>query len=316
MRLYFASDIHGSQTCWLKFLRAGSFYGADVIVVGGDITGKFVVPIVTGPDGRITSRFQGIERRIRGESDLVTLRKQIAASGAYAFEASREEVEMHERSPERLEALFHRLVLERVEQWVALADERLAGSGVHCIVNTGNDDFFEVDEILDASSAISVPEGRVIELDGGVEMIGCGYANLTPWRCPRDTSEDALAERIADAVGQLRDPARAIFNFHVPPHDSGLDTAPRLTDDQRMVLGPSGEPEMVPVGSTAVRAAIEAHEPLLGLHGHVHESRGVGRLGRTVVVNPGSEYPEGILHGALVDFNHDGRIERAQLVSG
>jgi uncharacterized protein len=316
VRLYFVSDIHGSQTCWLKFLAAAAFYNADVIVVGGDLTGKFVVPIVTEPDGRITCTFSGVRRRIRGDEELATLRAQIAAAGAYAFEAERAEVEAVEASPERMEELFHQVVLDRVEQWMALADERLAGSDVRCIVNAGNDDFFAVDDVLAGSERVTVPEGRVVELDGGIEMVGCGYANLTPWRCPRDVGEDELAARIAAAVAQLREPERAIFNFHVPPFDTGIDTAPRLTDDQRPVLGPSGEPEMVPVGSTAVREAIEASEPLLGLHGHIHESRGIRRLGATTVINPGSEYSAGVLNGALIDFDRKGRISQAQLVSG
>jgi Icc-related predicted phosphoesterase len=316
VRVYFVSDIHGSHTCWLKFLAAAQFYSADVIVVGGDLTGKFVVPIVTEPDGRITCVFQGVQRRVRGEQDLAELRKQIAASGAYAFEASREEVDAVQASPERLEQLFHRVVLERVEQWMALADERLNGSDVDCIVNTGNDDFFAVDDVLAAAKRVRVPEGRVLELDHGIEMIGCGYANLTPWRCPRDVAEEELAARIAAAVAQLREPARAIFNLHVPPHDTGIDIAPRLTADHRPVLGPSGEPELVPVGSTAVREAITASEPLLGLHGHIHESRGIRRLGATTVINPGSEYSAGVLNGALIDIDRKGRISQAQLVSG
>lgn len=316
MRLYFVSDIHGSHTCWLKFLRSASFYGADVIVVGGDLTGKFIVPIVTEPDGRVTCTFRGVKRRLRNDEDIATLRTQIAASGAYAFEGTREEVDALQASPACMEELFHRVVLERVEHWMRLADERLAGSDVRCVVNAGNDDFFAVDDVLASSNRVSVPEGRVLDLGHGVEMVACGYANLTPWRCPRDIPEDALAERIADAIAPLRDPSRAIFNFHVPPFDTGIDTAPRLTEDHRPVLGPTGEPQMVPVGSTAVREAIEANAPLLGLHGHIHESRGIRRLGATTVINPGSEYAAGVLHGALVDFDRKGRIRQAQLVSG
>jgi Icc-related predicted phosphoesterase len=60
------------------------------------------------------------------------------------------------------------------------------------------------------------------------------------------------------------------------------------------------------VGSKAVRRAIETYQPILSLHGHIHESRGVATIGRTVCINPGSEYPDGVLRGAIVDFDRDG----------
>ena len=47
---------------------------------------------------------------------------------------------------------------------------------------------------------------------------------------------------------------------------------------------------MIHAGSTAVRASIEKHQPLVGLHGHIHESKGFVTLGRTLCLNPGSEY--------------------------
>ncbi|MGV1049799.1 MAG: metallophosphoesterase family protein [Solirubrobacterales bacterium] len=316
MRLYFVSDIHGSQTCWLKFLGSAKFYEADTIVVGGDITGKFVVPIVTEPNGKITAVFNGLKRRVDDDAQLAQLKKQIAGSGSYWFETSREEHAEYETDPARLDALFHRLVLERAEGWVALADERLAGSPVRCIVNCGNDDFFEIDDVLEASTAIDVPEGRVLELGSGLEMIGVGYANLTPWNCPRDLPEPELAAHIDAAATQLSDPERAIFNVHVPPYGSELDTAPRLTEDLQLVVTPSGEPELIAAGSTAVREAIERYRPLLGLHGHIHESKGLRHIGRTLVANPGSEYQEGMLHGVLVDFDQSGAVKHAELVTG
>jgi Icc-related predicted phosphoesterase len=196
-----------------------------------------------------------------------------------------------------------------------MAEERLRGTGVRILVSGANDDFYEVDQALARSEVIEDPNGRIVELDGGIEFMGVGYGNLTPWNCPRDVSEDELAGHIAGVADQVRDPARAIFSLHVPPFGSGLDFAPRLDAHLKMVMTGSG-PEMIPVGSTAVRDAILKYQPMLSLHGHIHESKGVQWMGRTRVVNPGSEYAEGVLDGALVAIDPHAGIENVLLVSG
>jgi Icc-related predicted phosphoesterase len=315
VRIYFCSDIHGSDICWRKFLRAPTFYGADVIIVGGDITGKFIVPIIRHPDGHATSEFMGVHRRVRTPEELATLRRRIADAGQYAFETTTEEYAAYETDEHRVDELFRDLVVERVRAWLQLAEDRLHGTGVRCLVSGGNDDFFEVDEALAGSGVVEDPNGSIVELDGGIQLLGVGYGNMTPWNCPRDVSEAELARHIAAIADQVADPARAIFNLHVPPYGSGLDTAPRLDEHLRMVMTGAG-PEMIPVGSTAVRDAIQRYQPLLALHGHIHESKGVQRIGRTVAVNPGSEYAEGILDGALIDLQPDTGVVRVQLVSG
>ena len=77
----------------------------------------------------------------------------------------------------------------------------------------------------------------------------------------------------------------------------------------------AGRAVMVPVGSTAVRSVIERHQPLLGLHGHIHEARGAKTIGRTVCLNPGSSYNTGRIDGALI-YLEDDRVKRFQFVSG
>ena len=316
MRTYFCSDIHGSDTCWLKFLATPKFYGADVIVVGGDITGKFAVPIIRQPDGRWTAEYLGLRRGASSEEELVKLEQQMGHSGHYGFRTTAEEARRYAGDQNAVEELTKQLMLARLSRWVELADERLKGSSVRCFVSPGNDDVFEVDGLLAQSQVIENPDGRVVQLDGGLDLLGLGYANITPWRCPRDVPEDELARRIDDLASRIARPERAIFSLHVPPYWSGLDTAPRLDDDLRVVMTGSG-PELIPVGSTAVRDAIEKYQPLLGLHGHVHESKGIARLGRTTVVNPGSEYGEGVLDGVLIDIDEGtGAIVGTQFVSG
>jgi Icc-related predicted phosphoesterase len=53
------------------------------------------------------------------------------------------------------------------------------------------------------------------------------------------------------------------------------------------------------------------------VHGHIHESRGICRLGRTLALNPGSVYSDGALQGALLDLNaKKGKVARYLLVTG
>lgn len=315
MRLYFASDIHGSTKCWKKFLAAAEFYQADALVMGGDITGKFVVPLIEESEGVFSSRFLGRHRRIDGADELRKLTHLIADAGQYAYRTTPEEYAFLRDDQSRIDGLFRRLVKDRLHEWITLAEERLKGSGVRCFVSGGNDDFFEVDEAIAESDVLEDPNGRVLPLEDGLEILGMGYGNMTPWKCPRDIPEEELLERIDLAALGLRDSSRAIFSLHVPPLGSELDRAPKLDDELRIVMTSMG-PDMIPVGSTATREAISRYKPLIGLHGHIHESRGVRRLDGVPICNPGSEYAEGVLSGAIVELNSRQGLKGVQLVTG
>jgi Icc-related predicted phosphoesterase len=65
-----------------------------------------------------------------------------------------------------------------------------------------------------------------------------------------------------------------------------------------------------------VRDAIKQYEPVVGLHGHIHESRGAQRIGSTMCLNPGSDYSADLLRGAIVDFDADGRYIDFLLTAG
>jgi Icc-related predicted phosphoesterase len=315
VRIYFCSDIHASRKCWKKFLNSWRFYQADHIVVGGDITGKFVVPIVEAGGGRYTATFMGIERRVDTPQQLEALRTRIADAGQYDFVTTPDELATYEGDQRRIDALFKRLVIERVEAWMAEADQKLRGTGVRCFVSGANDDFFEVDDVIARSAVVEDPNGRVIELADGFELMGMGYGNPTPWACPRDIPESDLAERIDKVAEGVRNMERAVLSLHVPPLGSGLDIAPKLDDYLRPRVGGAGL-EMVPVGSTATRDAIVKYQPMVGLHGHIHESKGVRKLAGVTIANPGSEYGEGVLDGLLVDIDPGKGLRRVELVTG
>ena len=311
--VHFTSDIHGSTKCFRKFLNAGKFYKADVLIMGGDITGKMVVPIVREADGCYSCEYMGVAYRASEGPQLEDLQARIEMGGHYPYPTHPQEME-ELASEEAQKALFARVIRESFARWIELAEERLRGTGLRCFITLGNDDTFAIDEILDASDVVENPDGVRVWIDEHHEMISTGWTNPTPWHTPRECSEEELAARIEAMAAQLARPQNAIFNTHCPPFDCGLDVARELTDDLQ-VKTEVGKPILIPVGSTAVREAIERYQPLLGLHGHIHEGKGFCKMGRTLCVNPGSSYTEGMLDGALIVLSEEG-IVRHQLVSG
>ena len=258
----------------------------------------------------------GRKRKFKKEKDIEVLKQQIANTVQYWLDISLEEYQHYEDDPSRLDTLFDKLITERVAQWVAIADERLKDQDVRCFISAGNDDAYSVDEILENSEAIEVHDGRIIDLGEGFEIFGLSNSNMTPWDCPRDISEEELADKIENLASQIKNPDRAIFDIHVPPYGTGIDEAPELTEDMRMVMDSTGTPNMVPVGSTAVKEAILKYQPMLGLHGHIHEAAGIRKLGKTTIVNPGSEYAEGLLRGVVIDLDAQEGLINVNLVTG
>ncbi len=310
-RLFFVTDIHGSDRCFRKFLNAAAFYDAQYLVLGGDITGKTLVPIERTPGG-YRARFRDHDYVDLDDTGREELEQRIRDGGHYPIVGARDELLALEDESLR-EAAFRRAVVESVARWVALAEERLAGTGVRCFVTPGNDDFFDIDAPLRSSGVVEFVEGKCVRLDRH-EMITTGYSNRTPWDSPRELDEDAMRERIEAMYAHVSDPERLIAVLHPPPYGTELDQAPSL-DAELRIQHTGGQANMASVGSTAVRDFLLARQPLLGLHGHVHESRGAVMLGRTLCLNPGSEYTEGVLAGALLTLA-DGRVASHQFVSG
>jgi uncharacterized protein len=318
VRVFFATDIHGSDICWRKFLNSGQHYDADVIVLGGDMTGKALIPVVdNGNDSWYSSLLEN-RYDLNGEDDVREYEAAVRRRGYYPFRTSPDELRELQGDDERTTKLFHELMLRRVEEWMELADEKLGKSGLRCFVCPGNDDQFDVDEVIAQATYVEACEGRVVEIggdeDGGYQLASTGWANRTPWDTFREEDEPELGKRIEDVVSAVTaPPERTIFGFHCPPYGSGLDEAPELTED--MKLKHAGRAP-VPLGSTAVREAIEKHQPTLSLHGHIHESRGNTRIGKTLCINPGSSYEQGELLGAVVDLEGGKKVKRFVLTSG
>ena len=311
-KLFFATDIHGSDICWSKFLNAGKFYEADVLILGGDMTGKAVVPFIHlgGGHYRMTLLEQAYD--LSTDEEIKEMTKRVRSRGYYPYVTSPDELLDLQNKPELVDEIFRAEVLRVVQQWMDLADKKLEGTGMKVYCSPGNDDMDEVDEIIRSSRRVLLVEGQVTPLDGHHEMIASGWSNRTPWHTEREEDEDQLAARYEAMISKLKDPRNAIFNIHVPPYKSGLDEAPELDKDLRPVLAGNS---MIPVGSTALREVIEQHQPLLSLHGHIHEGRGTTRIGKTLCINPGSMYEQGTLLGAIVQLGSN-NIENYVLTLG
>jgi Icc-related predicted phosphoesterase len=313
-KIFFATDIHGSDRCFRKFLNAGKFYGVDAVVLGGDITGKMIVPVVEEADGQYYANLFG-RKRVVDADGLPGLNKFIADAGFYPHPMTVEEINVLKQDHAGVSDLFTKLISETMSRWIELAEERLAGTKITCLIAPGNDDPLFIDGVLGSSTHVINPDSRLVELPGGFPMISVGYSNRTPWDSPRELDEEDLAALIDAEAAKLGDPGKAIFNLHVPPKDTPIDQAVALDKEFRPVMR-GGSPYITGVGSSAVRDAIAKFQPMLSLHGHIHESRGEARIGRSLALNPGSEYSEGVLRGVIVTLSEKKGVRGYQLVSG
>ena len=299
MKLYFATDVHGSEICWKKFINAGKFYEADVLILGGDMTGKAIIPIIAQGKNKYKVTLLDQESILDGQENVNEMVKTIQNRGYYPYVTTPEEVKEISTTPGQSDKVFLVQVINTVQRWMDYADEKLAGTGMRCYVCPGNDDMFEIDDLIKASKHIELVEGKLIHLDEDHEMINSGWTNPTPWDTHREEDDETLLERIEIIASQLQNPRTAIFNLHAPPFGSGLDEAPELTED--LHLANAGQ-SLVPVGSEAVLKLIKKYKPLLGLFGHIHEGKGIRKYHKTLCINPGSMYEQGILQGALINL--------------
>ncbi len=312
MKIFFATDIHGSEICWRKFLNAAAFYKADMVILGGDVTGKVMIPIVEH-NGYWQVTIRGESKRIESREVLADVQTQIRNRGSYPAIVSPDELQYLSEQEGEVDRRFSVEMMHSLDRWLDMADTKLQGGQIGCVLNGGNDDIFEIDDMIESSPCVTFAEGKVLDL-GGFSMVSMGWTNPTPWDTFREAPEDELAQKIEAVAQHVPDMGRTIFNFHAPPYGTGLDEAPALDETLRPIHGGA---VMKPVGSMAVRDAINKHQPLLSVHGHIHESRGVKKMGRTLAMNPGSVYGDGVLQGAVIELDaKKAKVSRYLLVNG
>jgi Icc-related predicted phosphoesterase len=297
---------------WRKFLNSAKIFDLDALVISGDMTGKLIIPIYTQPDGTYKSTLFG-EDKILKEGDLPEYEKEIRKLSYLPYRTNAEEAARIDQDEDLREKVFERLQIQVIGEWLKLVPQKVP-SKCRVILTPGNDDVLAIDDAIRADKNVTYGEEEVVALDEEHEVACCGWSTPTPWHTPRECSEEVLLEKLERTAAKVKNLETAVFCFHCPPYDSQIDYAPKLKEDLSPVYA-HGKPLMVPVGSKSVRAVIEKYQPLIALHGHIHESSGYVRIGRTQCLNPGSEYGEGILRAYLVEL-HGSKITRLQRVEG
>lgn len=309
--MLFTTDVHGSVLCFKKFIAAAKFYEADVIVMGGDCTGKMLVPVISNGSGHKAS-YLDRDWVLATESEKDDFVRMVGDAGYYPLTVTQDEYDELRSDPAKVNARFLAVMVSTLEGWLDYAKDKLQGTGVRCLITPGNDDHLEIDRVLEADDFVIAGENRVIQLDDDIEMLSMGWTNPTPWDTPRECEEGPLGERIEALAAGVKNPDKTIFNLHAPPYGSGLDSAPEMDKDGVPLRGGT---VMKSVGSTAVRDAIQKYQPMLGLHGHIHESRGTHKIGRTLCINPGSNYGDLTLNGVILEFKN-GKLKSHMLTCG
>ncbi|MHA1937865.1 MAG: metallophosphoesterase family protein [Candidatus Thorarchaeota archaeon] len=311
MRIFQACDPHGSQQTWEKMCRAPKAFKADVAMMCGDLTGKAIMPIIQEKEDRWYANPRGDKKTFKKQKDLDKFIKFTKDEGFYPVVLTPDELAKLQETPGDIKKLFDKLMSERMQEWMDMANERIPEE-IMVVVNPGNDDDYVIDEIIKNDERIIYPLERVVDVRG-YPMISLEWVNSTPWDTHRECSEEELLVKLEAEFARLDtdDYSNVLCNFHDPPYNSGLDVAPKLTEDYRVAKAGAHE-IMAPVGSKSVRAVIEKYQPLLGMHGHIHESVGYRKIGETLCVNPGSEYREGILKGFLITIE-DGKVQAGRV---
>ncbi|MFI5052671.1 MAG: metallophosphoesterase family protein, partial [Acidimicrobiales bacterium] len=258
-RLYICSDIHASERTWRKFVNAmkANVYKADAALIAGDLTGKALIAVVASGGGDMwTAEVLGKRHVARTEAELKELERSIADLGYYAVRVTEDERAAMENDPALVRRAFDEQITRRVREWMELAAERLDGSGVPVYLMPGNDDDFEIDPILAESTYCQNVNEKVVELTPWHQLVSVGWSSPTPWSTPRELPEEEFLDRLSTLVSGVRDTRKLVMMTHVPPYDSGLDTAPLLSPSLRPTVS-AGDVLRGPVGSTGVRKAIE-----------------------------------------------------------
>jgi len=317
-RILFVTDFHGSLSCWLKSLTTIDKYNVDVALMSGDLTAKAIVPILDQGSGKFKFKFLGKWYKVKKEEDLKKHLYKIKSYGFYPYICTEEESSRLAEDRSMLLKLFDKLAVDTMKEWLELAEERVGNKvengDLKLIVMPGNDDSFVIDEVIKKSKVAIYPLDKVLDIDEHHQMISFDHVNPTPWDTPREATEDELRKMLEKLFNKVDDYTNLIFQCHCPPYDSGLDSAPKL-DEKMTPIYSFGQPVMIPVGSKAVREVVEKYQPKLGLFGHIHEAYGFTWIGRTLCLNPGSEYDRGIFKGYLIDLTRD-KIEKFWRVEG
>jgi Icc-related predicted phosphoesterase len=313
-RILYGSDFHGSDIVYRKFIGSALQYKANVLIVGGDVTGKAMIPVIHQGSGNYHTSLFGNDLTASNADEIDKVKKSISNVGFYPIVLEKDEAAELESNTEKMSARFEQEMCQRVREWMVLAEEKLVPQKISMYFMPGNDDLASIDETISEFKHVHNPDMQHFELEGGYELVGNSNANMTPWVCARDIEEESLTQKLDELANMIQNPDRTVAVLHVPPYGSGLDSCPDL-DENLKIITQGGQVVMKSAGSTAVKTFIEKVQPMLTLHGHIHESPGHTRNGRTLSINAGSEYAEGIMKAAIINLEN-GKVKGHLLISG
>ena len=306
-RLFYATDLQGSEHCWNKFLMAGEIHRADTLILGGTLLAQGVHCLVKSRGSTWSSRLGRRVLEARTRHELEQLENHVRNRGLYPYRTTEQERLQLEKSPQLFKTVYQRLAVQTLTRWISQARElcRQAGRRVYLTPHS-------IAPVLpgtlegDCNGDIVWAQQGVFQLDPDHQLLSHACTHHTPFDCAEAAEDDTLISSLDTLVRQLDDVYNAVFSFHAPPHDSGLDHAPE----------PGRAASLFPIGSRAVRWVIETHQPLLSLHGMVPvPGRRFARIGRTLCVNPGSFCSDSVLSGMLFVLDRTG-IRSFQPVQG
>ena len=294
-----------------KFLNAPEMYGINTVILAGDLSGKGFALVEHDGSENYKTQIYNEDWTASGAEQFELLKRKMTTLGFYFRIGTNSELEDYRGNLKLCQQEYDRLAAERMTDWIRRIEEKFRPAGIKIFILAGNDDGNNIKQTFEESDYIINAEDQIVMVTENNEMLSEGHSNPTPWNTPREVSEEELAKLLQAKIDQLENPEKSVFNIHVPPIgtiiDSVTDIDPKtLKRDLRRIKG---------AGSSAVREAIEKYQPLVGLHGHIHESRGEFKLGSTLCLNPGSEYAEGILRGAIVAID-DKKLRGYQFTSG
>jgi hypothetical protein len=278
----------------------------DVAIISGDLTAKAIVPVVEQKDGNYKFTFFKKTYTIKGK-DLEKEIERIKSFGLYPYLCSEGRAKQLAQDKAELLKLFDEMAVESIKEWLKIAEvlgNKIKSGELKLIVMPGNDDTTKIDEVIENSKIAIYPLHKVLKIDEHHEMISFNFVNPSPWVTPREAPEEELEKMLEEIFALPQDKEHLIFASHCPPYDSGLDSAPKL-DEKMTPTYTFGQPIMIPVGSKAVMKMVKKYQPKLGLFGHIHEASGFTKIGRTLCLNPGSEYDRNVFRCYLIDISKD-----------
>jgi Icc-related predicted phosphoesterase len=312
-KIFFACDVHGSELVWRKFLGAANFHRVDTLIMSGDLTGKGIVPLIDAGDGVHTCTFRDKHYTLRSQQEVENMCDTVRTHGLYPYVCTRADVDELKADKKKVDTLFEDLMVDGIRRWLKMVEEK-ADPKIRVVINPGNDDLYAIDDVIRSFDRVIYPLEKVVDFDA-YQMISCEWSNPTPWDSPRECPEEELHRKLEKEFDRVDDYSKLICNFHVPPYDTNIDEAPEVDEKFNIKKGFLGIPKLGHVGSRAIREILEEKQPPLGLHGHIHESDGEDRIGKTTCLNPGSEYTRGVLRAYLVTLSESG-IKYAKISSG